>query len=108
MALMVVIGLGITFASVVDLAKDGLHPAAVTWIVIGSLGMLLGVVALFLRQISQMSGIAQKTERPAKRKKGATEELRPPELPPARINPMPSVTEHTTRTFEPAVKGRKS
>lgn len=101
MALMVVIGLGIIFAGVNDLAKKDVHPAAITWIAIASLAMLFGVVSLFLRQLSHMSG-AQQQERPAKRKKTDKDDYKTPaQLPPTRIDPVPSVTENTTRTFEP-------
>jgi hypothetical protein len=106
MAMMVVIGLGIILATVSDLARKDFHPAALTWIVLGSLGMILGVVALFLRHWSQMVSTSQQIERPAKRKKHNLSEPRPAQLPPSRIEPVPSVTENTTRTFEPIKRGR--
>jgi hypothetical protein len=106
MAFMVVIGLGIIFATVSDLARKEFHPAALTWIVLGSLAMLFGVVSLFLRYWSQMAGISQQTERPARRRKPNLSEPRPAQLPPSRIEPVPSVTENTTRTFEPIERGR--
>jgi hypothetical protein len=106
MALMVVIGLGIIFGSVSDLARKAVHPAALTWIVLGSLGMLFGVVSLFLRHWSQMAGVSQPAEQPAKRRKPNLSEPRPAQLPPTRIEPVPSVTENTTRTFEPIERGR--
>jgi hypothetical protein len=106
MAMMVVIGLGIIFAGVADLAKKDIHPAALTWMVIGSLGMLLGVVALFLKYWSPTVGGAQKLERPAKRNKTMASEQRPAQLPSSRMEPIPSVTENTTRTFNPIERGR--
>jgi disulfide bond formation protein DsbB len=106
MALMVVLSLGIILATVSDLARKDFHPAALTWIVLGSLGMILGVVALFLRHWSHMAGVSQRTEQPAKRKKSNLSEPRPAQLPPSRIEPVPSVTENTTRTFKPIERGR--
>lgn len=106
MALMVVIGLGIIFGSVSGLARINVHPAALTWIALGGLGMILGVVSLFLRHWSHLSGASQQTERPARPKRPAKSESRPAQLPPSRIEPVPSVTENTTRTLDPVERGR--
>ena len=100
MAVMVVIGLGIIFAGIGDLANKGIHPAALTWLGIGGLATLFSVVSLFMRQLSHLSGQPQ-TERLSKRRKKEKDELRPSQLPPMRMEPVPSVTENTTRAFEP-------
>jgi hypothetical protein len=101
-ALMVVISLGIIFASINDLAQKDIHPVALTWMVIGSLAMVAGVVALILRQWSQLAGVTKQQERSTStRKKTFEKEAAPMSLPPMRSEPIPSVTEHTTRTFEP-------
>src|SRR5205814_4745571 len=104
MALMVVMGLGIIFSGVNNLAKKDIHPAALTWIVLGSLALLFGVASLFLRYLSQISGTAQQVVKPEPRKKAALKETGSPQLPPSRMEPVPSVTEHTTRTFEPVYR----
>jgi hypothetical protein len=102
-ALMVVIGLGITFASVADLAKKDIHPVALTWMVIAGLAMITGVAALIIRQWSYLAGVARPKEQSLPRKKSAGKEpVVPAQLPPLRSEPVPSVTENTTRTFEPA------
>lgn len=101
-ALMVVIGLGIVFASVSDLARNDIHPAALAWMVIGGLGMIMGVAALVIRQWSNLAGVAKQKEHTFPRKKPAAKESAPAQLPPLRSEPVPSVTENTTRTFEPA------
>lgn len=106
MALMVVIGLGIIFSGVRELARMNIHPAALTWIVLGSLGMIGGVAALFLRHWSQMGGVSQQAERPQQRKRAIASEPRRAQLPPSRIEPVPSVTENTTRTFDPVERGK--
>jgi hypothetical protein len=99
MALMVVIGIGIIFASLNDLAKKDVHPVALTWIGIGGFATILCVVSLFMRHLSHMSGQPQ-AEKGLRRKKAEKEIVRPAQLPPTRIEPVPSVTENTTRTLE--------
>ena len=69
--------------------------------VIGGLGMVIGVVALILRQWSQLAGVTKQQERTLPRKKTVEKESAPMPLPPMRSEPVSSVTEHTTRTFEP-------
>lgn len=101
-ALMVIFGLGITFASIAGLARNGVHPVALTWMVIGALGTITGVAAMVLRQWSQLTGgVRQKEPRFSPRKKPAESESAPIQLPPMRSEPISSVTDHTTRTFEP-------
>lgn len=100
-ALMVVISLGIIFASVNDLARKDIHPAALTWMVIGGLAMIAGVTAMILRQWSQLAGVTKQQERTLPRKKPVEKESKPMSLPPMSSNPIPSVTDHTTRTFDP-------
>lgn len=101
-ALMVVIGLGITFASVSGLARDNIHPVALTWMVIAGLAMITGVAALIIRQWSNLAGVVKPKEQSHPRKKSADKEFVPAQLPPLRSEPIGSVTENTTRTFEPA------
>jgi hypothetical protein len=106
MAMMVVFGLGIIFGGVNSLAMKNINGAMLAWIVLGSLGMIFGVVSLFLRHWSSIIGGSQQIERTAKRSKTVANEHRPAQLPPTRIEPVPSVTENTTRTFEPIERGR--
>jgi len=101
-ALMVVIGLGIIFASISDLARKDINPAALTWMVISGLAMITGVVALVLRQWTNLIGATKEKERILPRKKPA--EFEPAALPPLRSEPIQSVTDHTTRTFDPAYR----
>ena len=101
-ALMVVIGLGIIFATVADLARSEFHPVALTWMVVAGLAMLAGVASLVIRQWSNLAGVVKPKERPLSHKKAAAKEHVPAQLPPLRSEPIGSVTENTTRTFEPA------
>jgi uncharacterized membrane protein YedE/YeeE len=103
-ALMVVIGLGIVFASVSELARKEIHPAALTWMVLGGLAMITAVTALVLRQWGILAGAAKQRERTFPRKKAAEKEAAPMSLPPMRSEPIQSVTDHTTRTFDPVYR----
>ena len=101
-ALMVVIGMGILFASISDLGRSGMHPAALTWMVLGGMAMLTGVATLIIRQWTYLAGAAKPKEPSLPRKKSAESEPVPPaQLPPRRSEPVSSVTDHTTRTFDP-------
>jgi hypothetical protein len=107
-ALMVVIGMGIIFASVSDLARNDFHPVALTWMVVAGLGMLTGVAALVIRQWSHLAGLVKPKEQTLPRRKSADkEQVVPAQLPPLRSEPVSSVTEHTTRTFEPVYVERE-
>lgn len=107
--LMVVIALSIIFIGATELLQQGINPTALTWMVIVSLAMVMGVSALFIRQWTMLAGVMKPKERPAPRKKPSEAEPppAPAQLPPMRSEPVSSVTDHTTRTFDP-VKVRKS
>ena len=103
-ALMVLIGLGIVFASVTDLARKDVHPAALTWMVICGLGLIMGVAALVLRQWANLAGGVKEKERERAFPRKKPAEPAPGQLPPMRSESIPSVTEHTTRTFDPVYR----
>ena len=105
-AFMVVMGLGIIFSSLNALVKKDFNSAAVAWIGIISIVMLLSVVSRLIRQLSNINNLTERSERPSKRKKAHRDERRPAQLPPTRIEPVPSVTENTTRTLDPVERGR--
>jgi hypothetical protein len=97
-------GLGIIFDGAKELASMHLHPAAITWMVIFSLATLFGCTALILRFWLKVFSMNRETYQP---------QLQPHaqvQIPPARqqfpprLEPVPSVTEHTTRTFSPAYR----
>lgn len=112
LGLMVTIGLGIIFSSATELAARQLHPAAIAWMVIFSLATLFGCTALMLRFGLKVLTMNRETYQPPS-------QIRPPAQMPApmsgqvsaprqqfqpRLEPMPSVTEHTTRTFSPSYR----
>jgi hypothetical protein len=94
-------GLAIIFGGASEFVRMGLHPAAITWIVLFSLATLFGCTALLLRFWSKM--LALQREHPALQpavRPGMERSVPQQQLPP-RLDPVPSVTEHTTRTFAP-------
>jgi hypothetical protein len=97
-------GLGIIFGGASKFVEMGLHPAAITWIVLFGMATLFGCTALLIRFWSKMFSLQR--ESPT-----LTQSVRPvtgrgvsqQQLPP-RLEPMPSVTENTTRTFSPVYR----
>jgi hypothetical protein len=108
LGLTITVGLGIVFNSAVELASIQVHPAAIAWMVIFGLAALFGCTALMLRFWLKVLAMNREAYRPPT-------QLRPPaqapvQIPgprqafPPRLEPMPSVTEHTTRTFSRAYR----
>jgi hypothetical protein len=101
LGLTITIGLGIIFSTAREFAELHLHPAAITWMVLFGVATLFGCTALLLRFWSKMLAYNREHQ-------SAPAPVRPPlqtpgtgsqhHLPP-RFEPVPSVTEHTTRTF---------
>ncbi len=100
LGLMITGGLGIIISGVAELVRMGLHPVAITWITLFSMAALFGCTALLIRFWSKMASL-QRESHPARQE---VKSLRPKNLRqqlPPRVDPMPSVTENTTRTFSP-------
>ncbi len=93
-------GLGIIFGGAAQFAMVGVHPAAIVWMVLFSTATLFGCISLMIRFWTKMLTL--------QRDAIAAQPVRPPiverpnlhSLPP-RLEPVPSVTENTTRTFAP-------
>jgi hypothetical protein len=97
-------GLGIIFGGVTELARLQVHPAAITWMVIFSMATLFGCTALILRFWSKMLSFNREVYQPPKNVRPAVQvPVQQQHLPP-RFEPVPSVTEHTTRTFSRAYR----
>jgi len=99
-------GIGIIFGGTSELAKTQLHPNAIAWIVIFSMATLFGRTALILRIWLTVLKMNRESYQQQNQR-----QLRPPVQPPVshqqlppRFEPVPSVTEHTTRTFSPAYR----
>lgn len=101
LGLTIVFGLGLIFSGVGQFARYGVHPAAIVWIVLFSSATLFGCVAMMIRfwikLLSMQRDISpvQLQPRPLNVDNSSMHQL------PPRLEPVPSVTEHTTRTFTP-------
>ena len=107
---LVVGGLAVLFAFIFGLARRGDLPApAITMLAVLGTLTILGSTALMMRlwRFLLAGPHAQTPARPAQLPRpSAASELPPPRaraLPEA-FDPVPSVTEHTTRTFDPAYR----
>ena len=103
---MVVIGLGVILGSVDNLAMRGVHPTALAWIAIVSIAMVFGVAALFIRlwaNLATNSSARAEQPSPAQLKQRANAQLPAAQTGPVNA-PVASVTDHTTRTLEPAYR----
>jgi len=102
----VIAGLGIILAGATRFAELGLHHAAIAWIVLFGTATLLGCTALMIRfwtKLLTMQGemlMAQPQTQPRPASIGSANVQ---QLPP-RLEPVPSVTENTTRTFDPVYR----
>jgi hypothetical protein len=97
-------GLGIIFGGATRLAEAHVHPAAITWMFLFGMATLFGCSALLIRFWSKMV-FSRQREAPQIPQgfRPAIQMPIPQQLPP-RLEPAPSVTEHTTRTFAPAYR----
>ncbi|MDQ1708501.1 MAG: hypothetical protein QOJ88_1712 [Pyrinomonadaceae bacterium] len=104
LGLTITIGLGIIFGGAADLARIQLHPAAIAWMVIFSLATLFGSTALLIRFWSKMLTLNRESQQPQPQFRAPVQMPAPPQQLPQRLEQMPSVTEHTTRTFSPVYR----
>ena len=100
LGLTIVGGLGIIIGGASQMAIVGVHPAAIVWMVLFSSAMLFGCTALMIRFWTKLLTL--------QREISATQPARLPQIErsvvqhlPPRLEPVPSVTENTTRTFSP-------
>jgi len=99
LGLTVTIGLGIIFGTASELTMRQLHPVAIAWMSIFGLATLFGCTALMLRFWLKVLSMNRESAqvRPPVQMPAQMTGTRPTYQP--RLEPMPSVTEHTTRTF---------
>lgn len=91
------------FVIILKLLEHAIKPSAIAVFMIFSLAAVFGVSSLLIRQFSRaLSAYLREGENEGKRelKKVTTPQLE------AHREPAPSVTEHTTRAFEPVLKER--
>ena len=98
-------GLGVIFGSATELARQGVHPFAIVWIVLFSSAALFGCTGLMIRFFTKMLSMQQGmfTGQPS-RPVTINDRQTMHNLPPPRMEPVPSVTENTTRTFSPVYR----
>ena len=101
--LTITVGLGIIFGGVTGLARMQVHPAAITWMVLFSMATLFGCSAMLIRFWTKMLVSQRQSPATKQANRPAFERATPQQLPP-RFDPVPSVTEHTTRTFSQAYR----
>ena len=97
----IVAGIGIILAAAGELARQGVPPVALVWMVLFAVATLVGCTGLLIRFLTKLVTLQRETIT-----------THPPAQPPAisrpqvqlppRYEPVPSVTENTTRTFSPA------
>ena len=94
-------GLGVIFGSATEFARQQMPPAAIVWMVLFSSATLFGCIGLLIRFLTRMMTL-QREMPPAQSPRPATSDRQTMHhLPPPRMEPVPSVTENTTRTFSP-------
>jgi hypothetical protein len=99
-------GIGIIISGATELAQIHLHPAAIAWIVIFSMATLFGCTALMLRFWLKVLSLNRESYQPQRQLQTPMQIPSPRQQFPPRLESMPSVTEHTTRTFSPAYRER--
>jgi hypothetical protein len=97
-------GLGIILDGAKQLAQMQLHPAAITWMVIFGMATLFGCTALILRFWLKVVSLNRETYQPQIQPRAQVQIPPARQQFPPRLEPVPSVTEHTTRTFSPAYR----
>ncbi|HEX8474306.1 MAG TPA: hypothetical protein VF666_09765 [Pyrinomonadaceae bacterium] len=97
-------GLGLVFVVVVELFSRHFPVPAIMMLALFSLLMVLGTAVLLGRQLSRLISGFQPTSLPEQASKQSLFEQRPLTQIDAIRQPVASVTEHTTRTFEPSHK----
>jgi hypothetical protein len=109
----IVMAFGIMFGALDEMARRGLPPDVLKFIILCGTFIILGGIAFFgwlwtrILGLSRRSDDAQRLYQPASH----TSELGPARfgaLPEAQTYPTSSVTEHTTRTLERQVRNQKS
>jgi hypothetical protein len=108
--LLIVIGLGMIFAAISDQMHNGLPPDVLKLLIVASIATILfGVLFLgwLWTRVLALPRRADQAPRTPLQRSSPTNELGPARasaLPDAGINPVSSITEHTTRTLEHAKK----
>ena len=104
LGLTITIGTGIIFSGAKDLAEMHVPAAFLTWMVIFAMATIFGCTALILRFWFKVLSLNRESQQPPIQSRSQMQ------IPPARqqfpppLEAVPSVTEHTTRTFSPVYR----
>jgi len=107
LGLTIIGGLGVIFGAATEFGRQGLHPAAIVWMVLFSAATLFGCMGLMIRFFTKMMTMSQgisAVQPPRHSTITINERQTAHHLPPPRMEPVPSVTENTTRTFSPVYR----
>jgi len=94
-------GLGVIFGSATEFARQQMHPAAIVWMVLFSSATLFGCTGLLIRFLTRMMTLQREMPAAQPPRPAISDRQTAHHLPPPRMEPVPSVTENTTRTFSP-------
>lgn len=97
-------GLGVIFGSATEFARQQIHPAAIVWMVLFSSATLFGCTGLLIRFLTKMMTLHRELSPAQTSRPAISDRQTVHHLPPPRMEPVPSVTENTTRTFSPIYK----
>ena len=100
-------GLGIILGGTIALKGIGLHEGLMFTFMLLSFLTVLGIDGLLIWQLFRLTGSAKETSGTIQLKEPRAKELGRAQTH-ALAEPMPSVTENTTRTFEPSYKERST
>ena len=94
-------GLAIIFGSAAGLAMNGLSSTAIVWIVLFTAATLFGCTGLMILFFAKILSGQRELAPPQEPPRGAFTDRQTMHHLPPRLEPLPSVTENTTRTFSP-------
>jgi len=100
LAITILGGLGIILGSATEFAQRGMHPAFIVWMVLFGSATLFGCIGLLIRFLTKMMTMQRELNPPPQPRPAFNDRPTTQHLPP-RMDPVPSVTENTTRTFSP-------
>ena len=95
----IIFSLGMIVSAAVQLANVGVPAGAIGALVLFCAATLFGCTALMVRFWTNMIKLQRETMTTTQQPRPVAERQRVHQLPP-RLEPVPSVTEHTTRTFD--------
>jgi len=96
-------GLGIILGTATEFAQRGIHPAFIVWMVLFGSATLFGCVGMLIRFLTKMMTLNREIA-PSQQSQPALSQRPTMQHLPPHMEPVPSVTEHTTRTFTPIYK----